>query len=117
MSETTESYFERLAEADYQPLLHLATGTLRFDIEQTDGSHQVWQLKIDHGALDVRRETEITSNVDCELSGPENEFAQIVFGHDSFAAAYVRGAIMVTGDDTLALNLRRFSPPAEITFG
>ena len=115
MSETTESYFEHLAEADYQPLLHLVTGTLRFDIEQTDGSHQVWQLMIDHGALDVRRESEVSRDINCELAGPEDEFAQIVFGHDSFAAAYLRGAITVAGDDTLALNLRRFSPPAEIT--
>jgi len=116
MSETTETYFEYLAKADYQPLLHLVTGTLRFDIEQPDGSHQVWLLMIDHGALHVHRETEITRDVDCVLTGPEDEFAQIVFGHDSFAAAHVRGAITVAGDDTLALNLRRLSPPAEIPF-
>jgi SCP-2 sterol transfer family len=117
MSETTQSYFELLAQAGYQPLLHLVSGTLRFDIEQTDGSHQVWHLTIDLGALDVRRETEMTRDVDCVLTGPEGEFAQIVFGHDSFAAAYVRGAITVVGNRALALDMRRFSPPAEITFG
>jgi hypothetical protein len=114
MGEKTDTYFQSLAANPYQPLLHRASGSIRFDVEEADGGHQVWQVAIDHGNLDVRKESEDSaSDADCMVAGPEDELYRILTGRDSFAAAFVRGAITVAGDHTLAQNLRRFSPPAE----
>ncbi len=117
MSKKTQGYFEQLAKTEYQPLLHLVTGTMRFDIEQSDGSRQIWRIAIDHGHVRVRRETETSEGVDCVLTGPEDEITRIVVGCDSFAAAHIRGAITVQGDYGLAQNVRRFSPPAKLMEG
>jgi hypothetical protein len=114
MSENSETYFESLAATGYQPLLHRVSGSIRFDLSGGAGGHQVWRVGIDHGNLDVRKESEGTGDdADCVVSGPEDEIARILSGQDSFAAAFVRGAITVQGDHTLAQNLRRFSPPAD----
>jgi putative sterol carrier protein len=118
MSEKTETYFQSLAAKGYQPLLHRVTGSIRFDLEDGDGGHQLWRVAIDHGNLDVRKEGEGSADdTDCVVAGPEDELARILTGQDSFAAAFVRGAITVQGDHTLAQNLRRFSPPAEYLWG
>jgi putative sterol carrier protein len=114
MSEKIETYFESLAAKRYQPLLHPVSGSIRFDLEAGDGGHQVWRVDIAQGNLAVRKQSESTAeDADCIVSGPEDELQRILTGQDSFAAAFVRGAITVQGDHTLAQNLRRFSPPAE----
>jgi putative sterol carrier protein len=121
--EPTEVYFERLAASGYQPLLHRVTGTLRFDIDQNDGQQHRWYVTINHGNLVVRRDKagegrdEAAVPADCTLAANEEEFLRILSGQDSFAAAFVRGAITVKGDYTLAQNIRRFSPPAEASPG
>jgi putative sterol carrier protein len=118
MSENIETYFQSLAATRYQPLLHRVSGSIRFDLEAGDGGHQVWRVDIAHGNLDVRKQAEGSADdADCVLTGPEDEFQRILTGQDSFAAAFVRGAITVQGDYTLAQNLRRFSPPAESLLG
>jgi putative sterol carrier protein len=117
--EPIEVYFERLAASGYQPLLHRVTGTLRFDIDQNDGISHRWYVTIDYGHLTVRRDedgratNEAAVPADCTLAADEGEFLRILSGQDSFAAAFVRGAITVKGDYTLAQNIRRFSPPAQ----
>jgi putative sterol carrier protein len=114
MSENTEGYFQSLAATGYQPLLHRVSGSIRFDLSDSAGGHKVWRVGIDHGNLDVRKESEGGGDdADCVISGPEDELQRILSGQDSFAAAFVRGAITVQGDHTLAQNLRRFSPPAD----
>ena len=105
MSESTEAYFQHLATGGNQPLLHRVMGTIRFDIAQDDGSYQVWRVAIDHGAVDVRNDS---GDADCVIAGPAYELECILGGQDSFAAAFIRGAITVTGDHTLAQNMRRF---------
>jgi putative sterol carrier protein len=118
-SNPSEVYFNRLAKSGYQQLLHRVSGTLRFDIDQEDGDVHTWYVKIDHGTLDVSRADRRGDGVaaapaaDCVLAGSESEFDRILTGKDSFAAAFVRGAVSVQGDHTLAQNIRRFSPPAE----
>jgi hypothetical protein len=114
MAESTESYFDRLATHGYQPLLHRASGTMRFDIDRGPEGHQQWQLTIRQGEVDVRRGYGDVDDADCVIAGPEAEFHSIFDGRDSFAAAFVRGAIRVDGDHTFAQNLRRLSPPAQI---
>jgi SCP-2 sterol transfer family len=117
-SNSSDVYFARLAKSGYQPLLHRVTGTLRFNIDQQDGAVHTWYVRIDHGDLTVSRVDppseggELGSAADCVLAGSEAEFESILAGDDSFAAAFVRGAVSVTGDHTLAQNIRRFSPPA-----
>jgi hypothetical protein len=118
-SYSSEVYFDRLARSAYQPLLHRVTGTLRFDIDQEDGDVHTWCVRIDHGNLEVTRVDHAgggTSSLaaDCVLAGSEAEFESILAGKDSFAAAFVRGAVSVIGDHTLAQNIRRFSPPASL---
>src|SRR5262245_35826530 len=111
MTENTDVYFQQLATGGYQPLLHQVTGTMRFDIAQGDGSQQAWRVAIDHGKVDVRRDS---GDADCVIAGPEDEFECILDGRDSFAAAFIRGAITVTGEHTTAQNIRRFSHPARL---
>jgi putative sterol carrier protein len=117
-TEPTEAYFERLAASRHQPLLNRVTGTLRFDIEQSDGRHHRWYVTIDHGELMVRRDEAgqeagaAPAPADCTVSAREDEFLRILSGQDSYAAALVRGAVTVKGDYTMAQNIRRFSPPA-----
>jgi putative sterol carrier protein len=122
-SEPTDAYFERLAAGGYQPLLHQVSGTLRFDIDQSDGRQHRWYVTIDHGNLTVRRDEdaersdEVAVAADCILAAHEDEFLSILSGQDSFVAAFLRGAVSVTGDSMLAENIRRFSPPAEVLPG
>ena len=119
-TESTAAYFELLAASGYQPLLHRVTGTLRFDIDQKDGTQRHWNVAIDHGDLTVHRDedgprtNEAVAPADCTLTANEDEFLRILSGQDSLAAAFVRGAITIEGDHTLAQNIRRFSPPADV---
>jgi hypothetical protein len=118
MSEKIETYFQSLAAKRYQPLLHRVSGSIGFDLEGGDGGHQVWRVDIARGNLEVRRQSEGSADdADCVVAGPEDELQRILSGQDSFAAAFVRGAITVQGDHTLAQNLRRFSPPADSLLG
>jgi len=109
MTENAEAYFQQLAESGYQPLLHRVTGTIRIEVAQDDGAYRVWRIVINHGAVAVYNDP---GDADCVITGREDELKRILAGQDSFAAAYIRGAITVTGDHTLAQNVRRFSPPA-----
>jgi putative sterol carrier protein len=118
--ESTAAYFECLAASGYQPLLHQVTGTLRFDIDQNDGRQCHWNVTIDHGNLSVDRDEDrhgtngAVPPADCTLAANEDEFLRILSGQESLAAAYVRGAITIEGDHTLAQDIRRFSPPADV---
>lgn len=109
MTENAETYFHQLEASGYQPLLHRVTGTMLFDVTQDDGAHRVWRVVIDHGATHVQ---DGAGDADCVIAGSEDELRNILAGHDSFAAAFIRGAISVTGDIALAQNVHRFSPPA-----
>jgi putative sterol carrier protein len=118
--ESTAAYFECLAASGYQPLLQQVTGTLRFDIDQNDGSQRHWNVTIDHGNLTVGQDAdgyatnEAVPPADCTLTANEDEFLRILSGQDSLAAAFVRGVITIEGDHTLAQDIRRFSPPADV---
>jgi len=115
MAASSEDYFDTLATHSYQPLLCHVTGIICFRIGQRYDKPQHWRVTINQGAVEVHGDVEDAGDADCVLAGPEDEFVNIFNGLHSFAAAYVRGAITVQGDHTLAQNLRRFSPPAQIT--
>lgn len=117
MAVNSEVYLETLAAHGYQPLLRHVTGTMCFEIQQSNDKQQKWHVTINQGEVEVRRDVEDVSNADCIITGPEDELLDIFNGVHSFAAALVRGTITVQGDHTLAQKLRRFSPPAQLTKG
>jgi hypothetical protein len=104
MTPTTDTLLNAIATHEYQPLLHNVTGTMRFDITQSDGNKQVTRVKIDHGKLTL---THDDGPADCTIAGRKEEFDHIIAGPDSLAAAYLRGVVSIQGDPVLAQNVRR----------
>jgi putative sterol carrier protein len=108
MSETTQAFFERLAERGYEPLLHSISGTIRCDIEDA-GS---WFIVVKNGSLTVRRDT---VGADCVLACSKEDFDRMVLGKQNPITLFMQGKMKVTGNLGLAQLFQRLFPDESLS--
>ena len=103
MSDTTQAFFERLAERGYEPLLHSVSGTFRWDIEDA-GS---WYVVVNNGSLTVSRDT---AGADCVIACSREDFERMVVGKQNPTTLFMQGKMKITGDIVLAQMFQRLFP-------
>ena len=108
MSDTTQSFFERLAKSDYEPLLHSVSGTFRWDIEDA-GS---WYLIVNNGKLTVSRDT---SAADCVAACSKADFERMVVGKQNPTTLFMQGRMKIAGNPGLALMIQRLFPDESLS--
>ena len=108
MSDTTQTFFERLATRGYEPLLHSVSGTIRCDIEET-GS---WFVTVNKGALSVSKEM---AEADCAFTCSREDFERMVTGKQNPTTLFLQGTMKVTGNISLAQTFQRLFPDESLS--
>ncbi len=103
MSDTTQAFFERLAQRGNEPLLHSISGTIRLDIEDA-GS---WFLVVKNGSVSVSRDT---AGADCVLACSREDFDRMVVGKQNPTTLFMQGKMKITGNVGLAQMFQRLFP-------
>jgi putative sterol carrier protein len=107
---TTAAFFAELAERGHEPLLHAASGTVRFDLRDGENVER-WLVAIDRGTVSVTRKRE---KADCVVFTDRRLFDRIVTGQANAMTAFLRGLIGLEGDPQLLLLFQRLFPgPAQ----
>lgn len=109
MAENTEAFFADLAKRNYEPLLHLVTGTYLFDIAGAG----MWRVVADRGKLRVTKlqaDGSAKREADCTIACDRSEFDALVQGRQNIMAAYLRGRVRGEGNTALALSFQRLFP-------
>ncbi len=110
MSETTQAFFERLAERGYEPLLHSVSGTFRWNIQDA-GS---WFVVVDNGALSVSRDA---SAADCVAACSKEDFERMVVGKQNPTTLFLQGKMKIAGNLVLAQMFQRLLPDESLSGG
>jgi predicted lipid carrier protein YhbT len=105
MSDTTQAFFEQLAEHRYEPLLHSISGTFRWDIEGA-GS---WLVSVQNGSVTVSR-TNAETKADCVCKCSKEDFDRMVVGKQNPTTLFLQGKMNITGNIGLALIFQRLFP-------
>ncbi len=108
MSDTTQAFFERLAQRGYEPLLHSISGTIRWDIEDA-GS---WFIVVKNGSLTVSRDT---VGADCVQGCSKEDFDRMVVGKQNPTTLFMQGKMTVTGNLILAQMFQRLFPDESLS--
>lgn len=108
MSETTQAFFERLAQRGYEPLLHTISGTIRCDIEDA-GS---WFVVVKNGSLTVSRDT---AGADCVIACSKEDFERMVVGKQNPTTLVLQGKLTITGNVGLAQIFQRLFPDESLS--
>src|SRR5437588_2999713 len=103
MSDTTQTFFDRLGERGYEPLLHSVSGTIWTDIEGA-GS---WFVVVKNGALTVSRDT---AGADCVIACSREDFERMVVGKQNPTTLFMQGKMKITGNVVLAQMFQRLFP-------
>jgi putative sterol carrier protein len=105
MTDTTQAFFEQLAEHRYEPLLHSISGTIRWDIEGA-GS---WFVSIQNGSVTVSRAS-TEAEADCVCKCSKEDFDRMVVGKQNPITLALQGKMEVTGNVGLAQIFQRLFP-------
>jgi putative sterol carrier protein len=108
MSDTTQAFFERLAQRGYEPLLHSISGTIRWDIEDA-GS---WFVAVKNGSLTVSRDT---AGADCVLACSREDFERMVVGKQNPTTLLLQGKMKIAGNIGLAQMFQRLFPDESLS--
>ena len=108
MSDTTQTFFERLAKRGYEPLLHSVSGTIQCDIEDA-GS---WFVVVNNGALTVSTDT---VEADCVIVCHREDFERMVMGKQNPTTLFMQGKMIITGDIVLAQMFQRLFPDESLS--
>src|SRR6516164_9710027 len=108
MSDTTQAFFERLAQRGYEPLLHSTSGTIRSDIEGAG----TWFVVVKNGALTVSRDAD---GADCVLACRREDFQRLVVGTQNPMTLFMQGKMQITGNIVLAQMFQRLFPDESLS--
>ena len=108
MSDTTQAFFERLAQRGYDPLLHSISGTIRWDIEDAGG----WFIVVKNGSLTVSRDT---AGADCVFACSKEDFDRMVVGKQNPTTLLLQGKMKITGNLGLAQMFQRLFPDESLS--
>jgi len=109
----TGTFFGRLHEQGYEPLLKRVRGTIELVAYRPDGENR-WAVTIRDGEIGLTRE-ELRADACMEASA--ELFDALSDGRKNTIAATLRGDLVVTGDLRLALQLTRLLPGPPHTQG
>lgn len=110
MIDTTQAFFERLAQRGNEPLLHSVSGTFRWDIEDV-GS---WFVVVKNGSVTVSRDT---AEADCEFACNKEDFDRMVMGKQNPTTLFMQGKMKITGNLALAQMFQRLFPDESLASG
>jgi hypothetical protein len=102
MADVVEEFFQGLAERGHEPILHLVSGTFRFEI-----GRRCWLVRVDRGDVFVSHET---AAADCVLACDEPLFASFLAGDRNIFTAAMRGDVHLEGDVGLGMLFQRIFP-------
>ena len=106
MPDATAAFFGELGVRGHEPVLHTASGTLRFDLR--DGRRiERWLVELEKGDVGVSH-----GNVaaDCVVSADRALFEGVASGKTNVMAALLRGEMGVEGDVKLLVLFQRLFP-------
>jgi hypothetical protein len=104
--EQVDAFFAGLEARSPEPLLHDATGTLRFDV--TRGSRTVRRtVSLSRGRIALAR---VGGAPDTVVTVAEEMLGRLVGGEANATAAVLRGELRVRGDIGLLLSFQRIFP-------
>jgi putative sterol carrier protein len=110
MAVAAAEFFAALGGSSYEPILHGATGRVRFDlVDERDVEH--WLVTIEQGSVSVSKRNR---RADCVVHVGRSLFERIADGEANAMAAILRGEMVLEGDAQLAVLFQRLfpSPPA-----
>ena len=110
MIDTTQAFFDRLAERGYEPILHNVSGTIGCDIE--DGGS--WFIVVDHDSLSVGRDA---VRADCVLACSREDFDRMVVGKQNPTTLFMQGRMRITGNLGLAQIFQQLFPDERLASG
>ncbi|MGO9873482.1 MAG: SCP2 sterol-binding domain-containing protein [Acidimicrobiia bacterium] len=102
---STQGFFDELG-AQHQPLLAKTTGTLRFDVTESDNL-ECWHITITNGDVVVSREV---ADADTIIRLEKSLFDEIVCGRANAMAAGLRGELALEGSPELVMRFQRLFP-------
>ena len=105
-ADATAEFFDALARRGYEPLLHGATGTVRFELAQ-GGHSDRWLVTLKAGNVMV---SHAASRADCVVRADRALFNGIVSGEVNAMAAMLRGELTAEGDPELLMLFQRILP-------
>jgi predicted lipid carrier protein YhbT len=106
MASAAEEIFDQLNRIGFQPRLGRVTGTVRFDI--VSGREVVhWLVTIERGNVRAER---LGVDADCVVRADEALFEAIAKGRENAVAAFLRGALVVSGNPELLVLAQRLFP-------
>jgi putative sterol carrier protein len=111
MADATTDFFNRLAERGREPLLGHHSGTLRFDLDNDQGTDH-WLVEVRNGEVTVRHDD---GSADAVIQTDRSVFDRLVTGQSNALAAMLRGSLSVDGDAALLVRFQRLlpGPPAQ----
>jgi putative sterol carrier protein len=103
MTNSTNDFFKDLRRRHHEPLLRNASGTLRFDLANAEGT-ETWYVTLKKGDITVsHKKAEADAVVTCDKS----VFESMTSGELNAMAAALRGLVVARGDLGLVLTVAR----------
>ncbi|MGZ4199706.1 MAG: SCP2 sterol-binding domain-containing protein [Thermoleophilia bacterium] len=102
MADVVEGFFQTLAARGHEPVLHLVSGTFRFEIGK-----RRWLVCVQKGDVRVSREE---AAADCVLVCDRPMFAAFLAGEKNAVTAGMRGDLLCEGDVGLGMLFQRLFP-------
>jgi putative sterol carrier protein len=111
MTTSTNDFFNSLRRRHHEPLLHNASGTVRFDLANGKDT-ETWYLTLRKGDITVsHKKAEADAVVTCDKA----VFESMASGELNAMAAALRGVVVARGNLGLVLNVARLFPGAPDT--
>jgi hypothetical protein len=104
--DATSRFFGELANRGYEPLLHGASGSVRFELSE-GGDTERWLVIVKRGRATV---SHAASRADCLVRTDRALFNGIVTGEVNAMAAMLRGDVVIDGDPELLMLFQRLIP-------
>ena len=108
MIDTTQAFFEHIAERGYEPLLHSVSGTIQWKIRDAGN----WFVVVKNGKLTTSRDT---AQADCVCECSREDFDRMVVGKQNPITLYMQGKMKITGDLGLAQMFQRLFPDESLS--
>ena len=113
MTDTTQAFFDELAQRGYEPRAANMRGSVRLDLRRGKRTER-WLVSVDGGDVAVSR---TNAAADAVVRMDEALFEALVRGEANAMAAMLRGALTIEGDRGLLLLFQRLLGPGHGAHG
>lgn len=93
MTDIVREFFEKLAARGHEPLLHMVSGSLRFELS-AGARIEPWQVAIKRGDVTVARDG---AKADCVVQCEKELLARMLTGRENAWTAYLREEYEIQG--------------------